>query len=74
MNFITRLTGVMVKGSLGQKVTVVIGTLFILFGIYKAFQWILLATAGYLLVYLAFKDFDRCSGTPKDSAAHKTDE
>lgn len=59
MNIITRLTAIMVKGGLGQKVTVILGCLFIFYGIFKAFYWILLATAGYLIVYLAFKDYER---------------
>ncbi len=58
-NFITQLTGVMIKGSLGQKVAVVIGLLLFLFGAYKAIQWILLIIGGYAIVYLAFKDYER---------------
>ena len=63
VNFITRLSGIMIKGSLGQKVAVILGGLFILFGIYKAFQWILLATAGYIIIFLAFKDYEKATGT-----------
>jgi len=59
VNFVTRLTGVMVKGTLGQKVAVIIGGVAILFGIYRAFQWILLALGGYIIIFLAFKDYDR---------------
>jgi hypothetical protein len=58
-NFITQMTGVMVKGSLGQKVAVVLGLLIFLFGAYMAIKWILLIIGGYIIVYLAFKDYER---------------
>jgi hypothetical protein len=56
----------MLKGSLGQKVFVILGCLLILFGVYKAFYWILLSAGGYLIVYLAFKDYDRETKLSKD--------
>ncbi|MHC4943396.1 MAG: hypothetical protein ACYTG7_10300 [Planctomycetota bacterium] len=58
VNFITRITGIMLKGTLGQKVAVVIGCLGMLFGIYKTFIWILLVIGGYIIVFLAFKDYE----------------
>jgi len=66
-NFITRLTGVMIKGSLGHKVTVILGGLFIVYGVFKAFYWIILATAGYILIYLAFKDYERICDRKSES-------
>lgn len=59
VNFLTRLSGIMVKGTLGQKVAVVIGCLGILMGLYKAFFWLLLAMAGYVICVLAFQDYER---------------
>jgi hypothetical protein len=58
-NFITQITGVMVKGSLGQKVAVLLGLLIFLFGAYMAIKWILLIIGGYIIVYLGFKDYER---------------
>lgn len=65
VNFITRITGIMIKGTLGQKVAIIIGCLGILFGIYRAFSWLLLVLGGYLIVFMAFKDFDSTTHTPK---------
>ena len=59
VNFISRITGIMLKGNLGQKVAVVIGCLGILMGLYKAFFWLLLALGGYIICFLAFQDYDR---------------
>lgn len=64
VNFITRITGIMVKGTLGQKVAVIVGCLGIMFGIYKAFVWLLLCLGGYLIVFMAFKDFESMTRTP----------
>jgi len=58
LNFLTRITSIMLKGTLGQKVAVVLGIFCIIFGIYKTFIWLLLMLGGYLVVFLAFKDFD----------------
>jgi hypothetical protein len=65
-NFITQITGVMVKGSLGQKVAVILGMLIFLFGAYMAIKWILLIIGGYIIVYLGFKDYERMR-KPADS-------
>lgn len=62
-NFITQITGVMVKGTLGHKVAVILGLIIFLFGAYKAIQWILLIIGGYVIVYLAFKDYERMRST-----------
>ena len=59
VNFLTRISGIMMKGTLGQKVAVVIGCLGILMGLYKAFFWLLLALGGYVICFLAFQDYDR---------------
>lgn len=64
LNFFTRAAGIMLKGSLGQKVTVVMGCLGFLFGLYMAFKWILISTAGTILIYLAFRDFDASLDKP----------
>lgn len=66
VNFITRLTNIMLKGTLGQKVAIVIGGLGVLFGIYRTFQWLLLILAGYIIIFLAFKDFDNMTKTSND--------
>ena len=58
LNFFTRMSGLMLKGTLGQKVAVIIGVVAVLFGIYKTFQWLLLIIGGYIIVFLAFKDFE----------------
>ena len=63
-NFITQITGVMVRGSLGQKVAVVLGLLVFLFGAYMAIKWILLIIGGYVVVYLGFKDYERSKKPP----------
>ena len=65
-NFITQITGVMVRGSLGQKVAVMLGMLIFLFGAYMAIKWILLIIGGYIIVYLGFKDYERMR-KPADS-------
>lgn len=66
VNFITRLTSIMLKGTLGQKVAIVLGGLGMLFGIYRTFQWLLLMLAGYIIIFLAFKDFDNMTKTSND--------
>ncbi len=71
MNFVTRITGIMIKGSLGQKVAVVLGCLGILMGIYKAFFWLLLAGAGYLICYLGFQDYEQMTKTAKENSEGK---
>ena len=59
VNFVTRITSIMMRGTLGQKVAVVIGCLGMLMGLYKAFFWLLLALGGYVICFLAFQDYDR---------------
>lgn len=64
LNFITRMSGIMLKGTLGQKVAVIVGLVAMLFGIYKTFQWLLLIIGGYIIVFLAFKDYENMSKSP----------
>ena len=62
-NFITQITGIMVKGTLGHKVAVILGLLILLFGAYKALLWFLFIIGGYVIVYVAFKDYERMRNT-----------
>ena len=62
-NFITQITGIMVKGTLGHKVAVILGLLILAFGAYKALLWFLFIIGGYVIIYVAFKDYERMRNT-----------
>ena len=64
---LSRILGVLLGGSLNQKVIVALG-LFIMLGsayylLLHLWQPLIVGAVGYVFVHLAMKDFERTSGT-----------
>ncbi len=54
-----RVLAVMGAGTLGQRVTLLLGTGIIVFAIFQALPWFGMAIGGALLCWFAVRDFDR---------------
>jgi len=48
----------MLKGTLSQKVFILLGIVATLVGIYQSIVWLLLIIAGNIIIFLAFKDYE----------------
>ena len=58
-NFLAKITTVFLSGTLGHKVTLVIGILAVVAGIWKAFIPLLISIAGLIIIQIAIKDYER---------------
>ena len=54
-----RVLAVMGAGTLGQRVTLLIGLGVIVFALFQALPWFALALGGGILCWFAVRDFDR---------------
>ncbi len=56
---LARVLAVMGAGTLGQRVTLLIGLGVIVFALFQALPWFALALGGAILCWFAVRDFDR---------------
>ncbi len=54
-----RLVSVLAGGSLGQRAVAVIGLAAVIVAVLRSLTWVALAVAGWLLCYLAVRDYER---------------
>ena len=62
-NAFTKISAVFISGSIGQKVSVVLGILGVVVGIWYALVPLLVSIAGLVIIQVAIKDYDK---TKKD--------